>query len=173
MAESPHEDISRKIVGCVTTKTHTPTARRVTSPIHESCTASIVGVAKGTSAMISDSDVKHLADSFQGLPDAHKTVKYLTPKSKVGWHRWTLGWGNLVQAPRVLRRDDTTRQRRCQTPALRACHPAGLRRGEHRGRVGFDQIPVGFFPGMAGHPCLTLRATSLALQGEPADIGKG
>jgi hypothetical protein len=27
-------------------------------------------------------DVEHLADSFQGLPDAHETVKYLTPKSK-------------------------------------------------------------------------------------------
>ena len=26
---------------------------------------------------------------------------------------------------------------------------------------------------LAGHPCPTLRATSLSLQGEPADIGKG
>jgi hypothetical protein len=27
--------------------------------------------------------------------------------------------------------------------------------------------------GMACHPCLILRATSLSLQGEPANIGKG
>ena len=33
--------------------------------------------------MTSDSDVEHPADSFQGLPDAHATVKHLTPKSKV------------------------------------------------------------------------------------------
>jgi hypothetical protein len=46
-----------------------------------SCTAFIVGVARGTSAIISDSDVEHLADSSQGLPDAHATVKHLIPKS--------------------------------------------------------------------------------------------
>jgi hypothetical protein len=34
-------------------------------------------------------------------------------------------------------------------------------------------MPVVFPPGMAGHPGPTLRATSLSLQGEPADIGKG
>jgi hypothetical protein len=58
----------------------------------------------------------------------------------------------------------------CQTPALRACHPEGVRGtapqasrcGEHLGRVGFN----------GGHPCPTLRATSLSLQGEPANIGK-
>ena len=32
--------------------------------------------------MISDSTVGHLADSFQGLPDAHVIVKHLIPKSK-------------------------------------------------------------------------------------------
>jgi hypothetical protein len=32
--------------------------------------------------MTSASADAHLADSFQGLPDAHVTVKYLTPKSK-------------------------------------------------------------------------------------------
>ena len=31
--------------------------------------------------MISGSVVAHLADSFQGLPDAHATVKYLSPKA--------------------------------------------------------------------------------------------
>ena len=41
---------------------------------------------------------------------------------------------------------------------------------KHMGRVGFD--PRTFFPGMAGHPCLILRAPSLSLQGEPANIGK-
>ena len=30
-----------------------------------------------------------------------------------------------------------------------------------------------FFPWHAGHPCLTLRATSLSLPGDPANIGKG
>ena len=40
--------------------------------------------------------------------------------------------------------------------------PQAFRRGEHMGRVGFDPR---FFPpliGMACHPCLTLRATSLS-----------
>jgi hypothetical protein len=49
--------------------------------------------------------------------------------------------------------------------------PQAFRRGEHMSRVG--SIPVVFFPGMAGHPCLTLRATSLSLQGDPANTGKG
>jgi hypothetical protein len=31
--------------------------------------------------MTSDSTVEHLADSFQGLPDAHVIVKHLIPKS--------------------------------------------------------------------------------------------
>jgi hypothetical protein len=31
---------------------------------------------------IHKNDVEHLTDIFQGLPDAHTTVKYLTPKSK-------------------------------------------------------------------------------------------
>ena len=39
--------------------------------------------------------------------------------------------------------------------------------------AGWGSIPVVFPPGMAGHPCLILRATSLSLQGEPANIGKG
>jgi hypothetical protein len=46
-----------------------------------------------------------------------------------------------------------------------------FRRGERMGRMGFDSRI--FFPWMAGHPCLTLRATSLSLQGDPANIGKG
>jgi hypothetical protein len=41
----------------------------------------------------------------------------------------------------------------------------------YMGRVGFDSRI--FFPWMAGHPCLTLRARSLSLQGDPANIGKG
>jgi hypothetical protein len=39
--------------------------------------------------------------------------------------------------------------------------------------AGWGSMPAVFPPGMAGHPCPTLRATSLSLQGEPADIGKG
>ena len=46
-----------------------------------------------------------------------------------------------------------------------------FRRGERMGRVGFDSRI--FFPWLAGHPCLTLRAMSLSLQGDPANIGKG
>jgi hypothetical protein len=65
------------------TKTHTPLACRVPGPFHDSCTACIVEVARGTSATISDSTVEHLADSFQGLPDAYAIGKNLTPKSKV------------------------------------------------------------------------------------------
>ena len=38
-----------------------------------------------------------------------------------------------------------------------------FRRGERMGRVGFDSRI--FFPWLAGHPCLTLRAMSLSLQG--------
>ena len=37
----------------------------------------------------------------------------------------------------------------------------------------WGSIPVVFFDGTAGHPCLILRATSPSLQGEPANIGKG
>jgi hypothetical protein len=39
--------------------------------------------SEGTSVMTSGSGGEHPADtfSFQGLPDAHVTVKYLTPKS--------------------------------------------------------------------------------------------
>jgi hypothetical protein len=39
------------------------------------------------------------------------------------------------------------------------------------GEVG--SIPVLFFPSMSVHPFLTLRATSLSLPGDPANIGKG
>jgi len=38
--------------------------------------------------------------------------------------------------------------------------------------AGWGLIPVVFFAGMAGHPCVILRATSLSLQGDPANIGK-
>ena len=46
-----------------------------------------------------------------------------------------------------------------------------FRRGERMGRVGFDSRI--FFRWMAGHPCLTLRAKSCSLQGDPANIEKG
>ena len=39
--------------------------------------------------------------------------------------------------------------------------------------AGWGSIPVFFPPGMAGHSCLILRSTSLSLQGDPANIGKG
>jgi len=47
---------------------------------YECCTTCIVGVARETSAITSDSTVEHLADSFQGLPDAHAIVKLTLPK---------------------------------------------------------------------------------------------
>ena len=88
----------------------------------------------------------------------------------VGWHRWTLGWAIWY----------TTRRRRCQPPALRRARhperggateaPQAFRHGEHMGRVGF--IPVVFPPGMAGHPCLILRATSLSLQENRRILGR-
>ena len=42
----------------------------------------MVGVARGTLAITSDTTVEHLADSFQCLPDAHTIVKPTIPKSK-------------------------------------------------------------------------------------------
>jgi hypothetical protein len=68
----------------------------------------------------------------------------------VCWHKWILGWGNLVH--------DTTTTRRSSFQNTWA---------------GWGSMPVFFFPGMAGHLCLTLRARSLSLQGDPANIGKG
>jgi len=76
----------------------------------------------------------------------------------------------------------TTRRRRCQAPPCSEKSPATREgRGHWRRRrsavgntwAGWGSIPVFFFPGMAGHPCLILRATSLSLQGDPANIGKG
>jgi hypothetical protein len=118
----------------------------------------------------------------------------------VGWHRWTLGWGNLVQAPQALRHDDTTTRHgddadtttTMSDPCSESVPPRGgegVRRPQalrhdttttiRRSRrpavgntwAGWGSMPVVFFPGMEGHPCPTLRATSLSLQGEPADIG--
>jgi hypothetical protein len=43
----------------------------------------MVGVARETSAIISDTTVEHLVDGSQGLPDAHAIVKPTLPKSKV------------------------------------------------------------------------------------------
>ena len=69
------------------------------------------------------------------------------------------------------RHDDDARP----LPALKRA-----RRPERGGGTGAAGVPPWgthgpgvFFPGMAGHPCLILRATSLSLQGDPANIGKG
>jgi len=49
------------------TENNSPRKRKkVTTPIHESCTACIVGAARGTSAMTSDSGGEHTADSVSG-----------------------------------------------------------------------------------------------------------
>jgi hypothetical protein len=47
-----------------------------------SCTVCIVWIAGGNSAIIPGSTVVHLADSLQGLPDAHAIVKYSSTKTK-------------------------------------------------------------------------------------------
>jgi len=66
------------------------------------------------------------------------------------WHRWILGRGNLVH--------DTTTTRLSSVGSTLA---------------GWGSMPVFFSPGMAGHPCPTLRAKFLSIQGDPANIGKG
>jgi hypothetical protein len=65
----------------------------------------------------------------------------------------------------------TTRRRRCQAPALRrARHP---KRGGGTGvpPCGTHGVHRSLFPFKV--PGRSLRATSLSLQGEPANIGKG
>jgi hypothetical protein len=43
----------------------------------------MVGIIAGeTSAKTPDSTVEHLADSFQGLPNAHSIMKYTSTKTK-------------------------------------------------------------------------------------------
>jgi len=76
--------IEDRLTKFVSQQNPTPIARWVASPTHDSCTACIVvvGVAGGTFATISDSTVEPLADSLQGLPDAHAIGKHLTPKPK-------------------------------------------------------------------------------------------
>jgi hypothetical protein len=80
-SSGPLEATSRNSSSVFIHQNHTPIARRVTSPIHESCTACIVRVAKGTSAMISGSDVEHLADSASGPSGCPCNRE--TPDSKV------------------------------------------------------------------------------------------
>jgi hypothetical protein len=69
------------------TKTHTQTACQVTSPIHESCTACIVGVARGTSARPPTRAASILLTAPLGLPDAPVTVKSPTTRYKGGARR--------------------------------------------------------------------------------------
>ncbi len=78
--------------------------------------------------------------------------------------RWCLRWCLLF----VRRRGRLVPPVRC----LRWCLLFVRRRGRLVPPVR-PSIPVLSPPGMAGHPCLTLRARSLSLQGDPANIGKG
>jgi len=48
----------------------------------ESCTVMVGIIAGETSAKTPDSTVEHLADSFQGLPNAHSIMKYTSTKTK-------------------------------------------------------------------------------------------
>jgi len=82
-----------------------------------------------------------------------------------GWHRWTLGWGNLVH--------DTT------TTMPGPYSEESVSPRERRGQMRHRRSAVGntwagavvfscFSLVTAGHAFLSLRATSLSLQGEPA-----
>jgi hypothetical protein len=75
-------------------KPHTPTARRVTSPIHESCTACIVLIDPSFNQWSSEGnlgdDLHHERRAWltasEGLPVAHVIVQSMIPKSKV-WEK--------------------------------------------------------------------------------------
>jgi hypothetical protein len=71
------------------------------------------------------------------------------PSTIVGWHRWILGWQFCT------RHDD-------EEELLRKQHMAG-----------WGSMPVFFPPGISCHPCPSLRATSLSLKGDLANIGMG
>ena len=89
---------------------------------------------------------------------------------------WLGQFGTGATGATTRRHDDTTRRRRCQTPALRACNPRGdgVLRRHRRSAVGtkwaeWGSMPVVFLPwdgrSPASHPTCT--------QGQPANIGKG
>jgi len=83
--------------------------------------------------------------------------------------KWILGWGNLVHDT------TTTMPGPCSEKSASSQEGWGRRRRSAVWNTwaGWGSIPVVFPPGMAGHPCLILRARSLSLQGDPANIGKG
>ena len=67
-------------------------------------------------------------------------------------------------------------QHQRQRSTCKECGGTGAPASASTSAKGADARSAGFpgnFPGMAGHPCLILRATSLSLQGDPANIGKG
>jgi hypothetical protein len=93
----------------------------------------------------------------------------------VGCHRWTIGRDNLVRDVSA-----TILRGRSQGPPLREGTIA--QGSEERAPQGHPSagkerapqaVPIVSTPGMAGHPCATLGAISLSLQGEPACTGKG
>ncbi len=83
-------------------------------------------------------------------------------------YTYHVGWTSrsLLLSPSPLEHDTTTTmlcpcsEKSASPQEGRGQAPQAFRRGEHMGRVGFD--PVVFSPGMAGHPCLILRATSVS-----------
>ena len=111
-------------------------------------------------------------------PGGGQQVRWMTGASKEPPPPTTLGAPRERGCPLQPQKRD----RSCRTSSTLQHHWLGqlgtqhdddeaFRRGEHMGRVGFDSRI--FFPWMAGHPCLTLRARSLSFQGDPANIGKG
>jgi len=65
------------------------------------------GRSCGTSSTLQNQSSGGSDCDLQPTMAATVTCSYI-----VGWHRWKLGWGNLVTAPQALRHDDTTRRRR-------------------------------------------------------------
>ena len=72
-------------------------------PLHDSCTACIVGVARECKLRLrrSDSTVTHLTDSFLGLPDAHAIGKTLTVKRRRRRRRRIFVFNDTIEGPRA------------------------------------------------------------------------
>ena len=92
--------------------------------------------------------------------------------------RGAQAWRSQAFAPRKLPCRAIGDGDASSLPPLPPRHPWGRNPRDLRLRPPHSTDPsiplrLLFSPWMAGHPCLTLRARSLSLQGDPANIGKG